>query len=281
MRLVIVLLTACTVAACGNQSLDTGVSPTSTSGNGSLASTAPIGSVNNSCSDQTTSWVTPHYSIDGGDIKGEWTPVFNVDTYRVQISYSRDGIQPWLVVATFDTNRTEFRYVDGENGGRYLVRVRLKNRCDGMGPWSEALRIYVGGGDGPGDAAPPPPPPRHLLRLRVVRSAIFFRHRHRHRHRRRRPRVVSAIFFRHRHRHRRRHRLRRLSTTTTMATTVTATTMTMTTIPTPAVARSACTTIGVTKRRNLRSGAMHGRCATHSVRTSGRERGVLTRRGPG
>jgi hypothetical protein len=104
-------------------------------------------------------WVTPHYTTDGGDITGEWSPVFNVDTYRVQISYSRDGIQPWRVVSTFDTNRTEFRYVDGENGGRYLVRVRLKNRCDGMGPWSEALRIYVGGGDGPGAASPPPSPP--------------------------------------------------------------------------------------------------------------------------
>ena len=161
MRSLIVLLTAaCTVAACGNQSLDTGVSPTSTLGHGSLASTAPTGDIANSCSDQTMFWVTPHYTTDGGDITGEWTPVFNVDTYRVQISYSRDGIQPWRVVSTFDTNRTEFRYVDGENGGRYLVRVRLKNRCDGMGPWSEALRIYVGGGDGsgPGNASPPPPP---------------------------------------------------------------------------------------------------------------------------
>jgi hypothetical protein len=43
MRLMIVLLTACIVAACGNQSLDTGVSPTSTLGNGSLAATASIG----------------------------------------------------------------------------------------------------------------------------------------------------------------------------------------------------------------------------------------------
>jgi hypothetical protein len=115
-------------------------------GNGSLAETAAIGNIENSCSDQTTFWVTPHYSTDDGYIKGEWTPVFNVDTYKVQVSYSRDGIQPWRVVATFDTNRTEFRYVDGENGGRYSVRVRVKNRCDGMGPWSEALRIYVGGG---------------------------------------------------------------------------------------------------------------------------------------
>jgi hypothetical protein len=154
-----VLLTACTVAACGNQPLDTGVSPTSTLGNGSLAETAAIGDINNSCSNQTTFWVTPHYSTDDGYIKGEWTPVFNVDTYKVQISYSRDGIEPWRVVATFDTNRTEFRYVDGENGGRYLVRVRVKNRCDGMGPWSEALRIYIGGGADSGDALPPPPPP--------------------------------------------------------------------------------------------------------------------------
>jgi len=159
MRLMIVLLTACTVAACGNQSLDTGVSPTSTLGNGSLAETAAIGNIENSCSDQTTFWVTPHYTTDGGYIKGEWTPVFNVETYKVQISYSRDGIQPWRVVATFDTNRTEFRYVDAENGGRYLVRVRVKNTCDGMGPWSEALRIYVGGGTDGGDAPPPPPPP--------------------------------------------------------------------------------------------------------------------------
>ena len=159
MRLMIVLLTACTVAACGNQSLDTGVSPTSTLGNGSLAETAAIGNIENSCSDQTTFWVTPHYTTDDGYIKGEWTPVFNVETYKVQISYSRDGIQPWRVVATFDTNRTEFRYVDAENGGRYLVRVRVKNTCDGMGPWSEALRIYVGGGTDGGDAPPPPPPP--------------------------------------------------------------------------------------------------------------------------
>jgi len=155
----IVLLTACTVAACGSQSLDTGVSPTSTLGNGSLAETAAIGDVDNSCTDQTTFWVTPHYTTDDGYIKGEWTPVFNVDTYKVQISYSRDGIQPWRVVVTFDTNRTEFRYVDAENGGRYLVRVRVKNRCDGMGPWSEALRIYVGGSNDAGDAPPPPPPP--------------------------------------------------------------------------------------------------------------------------
>ena len=194
-------------------------------------------------------WVTPHYTTDGGDITGEWTPVSNVDTYRVQISYSRDGIQPWRVVSTFDTNRTEFRYVDGENGGRYLVRVRLKNRCDGMGPWSEALRIYVGGGDGPGAAS-------HLPRLRVVRSAIFFRHPH---HRRRR--VRSAICFRHPHRR------RRLSTTT-MATTVTATTMTMTTIPTPAVARSACTTILVTKRKNPRSGATQPRWTDGALLTA-------------
>ena len=143
MRLMIVLLTACIVAACGNQSLETGVSPTSTLGNGSLAETAAIGDIDNSCSDQTTFWVTPHYSTNDGYIKGEWTPVFNIDTYKVQISYSRDGIEPWRVVAAFDTNRTEFRHVDTENGGRYLVRVRVKNRCDGMGPWSEALRIYV------------------------------------------------------------------------------------------------------------------------------------------
>ena len=159
MRLMIVLLTACTVAACGSQSLDTGVSPTSTLGNGSLAETAAIGNIENSCSDQTTFWVTPHYTTDDGYIKGEWTPVFNVETYKVQISYSRDGIQPWRIVATFDTNRTEFRYVDAENGGRYLVRVRVKNTCDGMGPWSEALRIYVGGGNDASDAPPPPPPP--------------------------------------------------------------------------------------------------------------------------
>ena len=159
MRLMIVLLTACTVAACGS-TLDTGVSPTSTLGNGSLTSTAAIGDIENSCSDQTTFWVTPHYTTDDGYGKGEWTPVFNVETYKVQISYSRDGIQPWRVVATFDTNRTEFRLVDAEQGGRYLVRVRLKNRCDGMGPWSEALRIYVGGGPDASDAPPPPPPPQ-------------------------------------------------------------------------------------------------------------------------
>jgi hypothetical protein len=128
-------------------------------GNGSLAETAAIGNIDNSCSNQTTFWVTPHYSTDDGYIKGEWAPVFNVETYKVQISYSRDGIQPWQIVATFDTNRTEFRYVDPENGGRYLVRVRIKNTCDGMGPWSEALRIYVGGGSDPGAFSPPPPPP--------------------------------------------------------------------------------------------------------------------------
>ncbi len=48
-----------------------------------------------------------------------------------------------------------------------LVRVRVKNRCDGMGPWSEALRIYVGGGPDASDA------PRHLLRRSAVKSAIL------------------------------------------------------------------------------------------------------------
>lgn len=150
MRHVIMLLTACTVAACGNQALDTGVNPTSTVGNGSLAAIAPIGHPANTCSDQAVTWVTPHYSTDDGHIKGEWTPVYNVDTYQVEISYSRDG-SPWRVVSTFDTNRTEFRYVDRENGGRYLVRVRVKNRCDRTGAWSQQLSIIVGGGEDPGD----------------------------------------------------------------------------------------------------------------------------------
>jgi hypothetical protein len=151
MRHVIMLLVACTAAACANQPFDTGVSPTSTlsmPSNG-LAAIAPIGNPDNSCPDQVASWVTPHYSTDDGYIKGEWTPVHNVETYQVEISYSVDGSQPWRVVSMFDTNRTEFRYVDAEHGGRYLVRVRVKNRCDRSGAWSEQLSIIIGGGADP------------------------------------------------------------------------------------------------------------------------------------
>ena len=67
----------------------------------------------------------------------------------MEISYSVDGSQPWRVVSMFDTNRTEFRYVDAEHGGRYLVRVRVKNRCDRSGAWSEQLSIIIGGGADP------------------------------------------------------------------------------------------------------------------------------------
>src|SRR5262245_59522876 len=123
MRYAIVLLTALVAAACG-EAPDTGVSPSSMLSVTGLTQTAPMGDAANSCTDSAPIWVTVNYTTSNGHLQGEWTPIFNIDTYQVQISYSRDGIEPWRVVAAFDTNRTEFRYVDRENGGRYLVRVR-------------------------------------------------------------------------------------------------------------------------------------------------------------
>ncbi len=145
MRYAIVLLTALVAAACG-EAPDTGVSPTSMLSVTGFTQTAPIGDAANSCSDSAPIWVTVNYTTSNGHLQGEWTPIFNIDTYQVEISYSRDGIEPWHVVAAFDTNRTEFRYVDRENGGRYLVRVRVKNRCDRVGAWSTPLSVMLADG---------------------------------------------------------------------------------------------------------------------------------------
>jgi hypothetical protein len=81
------------------------------------------------------------------------TPVTLLPGTSLEISYSRDGIEPWHVVAAFDTNRTEFRYVDREDGGRYSVRVRVKNRCDRVGAWSAPLDVMLA--DGIDDPGPP------------------------------------------------------------------------------------------------------------------------------
>lgn len=152
MRYVIVLLTACLATACGSQTADLGVGPTTGLMTSGLAVTAPIGNAENTCSDQAPIWVTTAYSSSNGTVHGEWTPVFNIETYQVEISYSRDGIQPWRVVAAFDTNRTELRYVDRENGGRYRVRVRVKNRCDRAGAWSTQLNVILEAGQDPSPA---------------------------------------------------------------------------------------------------------------------------------
>lgn len=145
MRYAIVLLTV-SVAACANQAPDLGIGPTPVLTTAGLAVTAPIGDADVSCSDRAPIWITPAYTTDNGHLLGEWTPVINIDTYQVEISYSRDGIEPWRVVAAFDTNRTEFRYVDKENGGRYLVHVRVKNRCDVAGEWSRQFSVILAGG---------------------------------------------------------------------------------------------------------------------------------------
>jgi hypothetical protein len=154
MRYAIVLLTAVVTTACG-EAPDTGISPTSVLSVTGNTQTAPIGDAANSCSDSAPIWVTVNYTTGNGHLQGEWTPIFNIDTYQVEISYSRDGIEPWRVVSAFDTNRTEFRYVDRENGGRYLVRVRVKNRCDRVGAWSTPLNVMLA--DGAEDPGPPPP----------------------------------------------------------------------------------------------------------------------------
>jgi hypothetical protein len=159
MRCAIMLLTACSVAACGSHAPDTGVSPTSTLIVSGLAETAPIGNAAISCSTEDPIWITAHYTTDDGALKGEWTPVLNVETYQIEITYSRDGIQPWRVVSTFYTNRSEFRYIDHEQGGRYLVRVRVKNPCDVYGAWSSQLRIIIGAG---GDDPQPPPQQEYI-----------------------------------------------------------------------------------------------------------------------
>jgi hypothetical protein len=152
MRYAIVLLTAC-VVGCSSQARDIGVGPTPTLTTAGLSGIAPIGDADVSCSDRAPIWVTPAYSTSHGYLQGEWTPVLNIDTYQVEISYSRDGIEPWRVVSVFDTNRTEFRYVDRESGGRYRVHVRVKNRCDVAGEWSTQLSVILGGGSE--DPAPP------------------------------------------------------------------------------------------------------------------------------
>jgi hypothetical protein len=152
MRQVIVLLTACVAAACASPAPDTGVSPTPELTTAGFAETAPMDLADNSCSDRAPIWLTLHYTTSNGALQGEWTPILNIETYQIEISYSRDGIQPWRVVAAFDTNRTEFRYVDRENGGRYLVRVRVKNRCDRVGAWSTQLNVMID--DGPDDEGP-------------------------------------------------------------------------------------------------------------------------------
>jgi hypothetical protein len=150
MRYAIVLLTAVVATACAGEAPDTGIGPTPFVTTNGFAETAAIGDAENSCSDRTPIWVTLNYTTSHGHLQGEWTPVLSIETYQVEIRYSRDGIEPWRVVAAFDTNRTEFRYVDRENGGRYLVRVRVKNRCDRVGAWSTPLNVTIE--DGPDDA---------------------------------------------------------------------------------------------------------------------------------
>ena len=122
------------------------------------------------CSDAQVQWSTTNFSTDRRSFVVNWRPLPGVQTYEVKVSYSRDGAVEPRVVALFNTNRTEARLRDSEDGGRYYVVVRvIHNDCgDVEGSWSAPLTIYVGGGseqggsqDPPIEPGPPelPPPP--------------------------------------------------------------------------------------------------------------------------
>jgi hypothetical protein len=75
----------------------------------------------------------------------EWYPVINADAYHVEVSYSRDGIEPRRILLTRTVTGTLYTVHDTERGGRYYVRVRVKTECDTTGRWNGALVIYFDG----------------------------------------------------------------------------------------------------------------------------------------
>ena len=112
------------------------------------------------CSDAPVKWVTTNFSPVGRSAHVIWLPVQGVETYQVEVYHNRNG-ETQKFVYSFFTNRTDAYIDDREDGGRYYVKVRVKNPCDVFGAWSETLIIYMDGGidGGSGTVTPPYEPP--------------------------------------------------------------------------------------------------------------------------
>lgn len=102
-------------------------------------SRSTIGSPENSCSDIAPLWLTQNASTDSERFTAAWTPVYNVETYQVEVASGQsDQHWRWFV------SRAEATITAFDGTGRYYVRVRVKNRCDQLGTWSKELTLYLG-----------------------------------------------------------------------------------------------------------------------------------------
>lgn len=159
MRFVIACSVAVMAVACG-QTLDNPSSPTSLGDTPSVSGGERVSlrQAGIQCSDAPVVWVTKNFSPVGRSIHVVWLPAPNVETYQVEVLHNRNGETPKFVYSFF-TNRTEASIDDREDGGRYYVRVRVKNPCDVFGAWSTTLIIYMDGGSDKGGQDTPTEPP--------------------------------------------------------------------------------------------------------------------------
>ena len=141
---------------CGTSSIPTAATSSALSVEENGGSRVSLRQAGIQCSDAPVRWVTQNYSPKGS-MYVRWVPAPAVETYQVEVRHNRNGETPTFVYS-FYTNRTEATIEDREDGGRYYIRVRVKNPCDVYGAWSETLIIYLDGNAGAGNTTPQEPP---------------------------------------------------------------------------------------------------------------------------
>lgn len=159
MRALICVAFAVLAVACGQTREVVPTSP-STLGDviGESGGRASVRQAGIQCSDAPVVWVTKNFSPVGRSIHVVWQAATAVETYQVEVLHNRNGETPKFVYS-FLTNRTNAYIDDKENGGRYYVRVRVKNPCDVFGAWSTTLIIYMDGGEAVSAPVIPPDEP--------------------------------------------------------------------------------------------------------------------------
>lgn len=102
------------------------------------------------CSDTAPAWKTKNYSTSSRSFLVDWFALPGVQTYEVEVSYSRDGLEPKRLLRTFRTNRSNATLPDSEDGGRYYIRVRVThNDCgDVDGAFGSELTVIIAGDAG-------------------------------------------------------------------------------------------------------------------------------------
>ena len=152
------LAVAAFAAACGSEQLNDNSMTGPTLSPTTVMHVAP----GVTCSDEQIKWKTKNYSTSARSFLVDWYAAAGVSTYEVEVSYSRDGLEPKRLLRTFHTNRSNATLPDPEHGGRYYIRVRIThNDCgDVSAAWSTELVVYVGGDSSgaSGGSGPQPPP---------------------------------------------------------------------------------------------------------------------------